>query len=80
MKLRLISQCDFYIDKNEKNHVAVIINFEGRRGMVMLDGLVFVTGREKSEDGECLYITTSFFVLAPGDDDGGPDVSFVHRK
>ncbi|KAK0721156.1 hypothetical protein B0H67DRAFT_512805 [Lasiosphaeris hirsuta] len=70
---------DFYIDKNEKNHVAIIINFEGRRGILMLGDQLLVTGRGKSEDGECLYITTSAFILAPGDD-GGPDVRFVHRK
>lgn len=71
---------DFYIDKNEKNHVAAIINFEGRRGMLMLGQLLLVTGIEnKTMPGERLFITTSAFILAPGDD-GGPDIRFVHKK
>ncbi|KAK0702677.1 hypothetical protein B0H67DRAFT_499960 [Lasiosphaeris hirsuta] len=73
---------DFYIDKNEENHVAAIINFEGPRGVVMLGTQTLVTGggnENRSEDGEFLYITTSAFILAPGDD-GEPDVRFVHRK
>jgi len=48
--------------------------------MVMLGNQLLVTGGEhKSGDGKRLYITTSAFILAPGDA-GKPDVKFVHHR
>lgn len=71
---------ELYIDENEKNHVAVVINFDGPGGMVIVGNDILVTGENRSESSERLYITTRAVIIAADGDDGKPDIRFVHQK
>ncbi len=47
------------IGTDERNHVAVVINFDGPDGMVVVNGNWLSTGKHKSNPGRYLYFTTS---------------------
>lgn len=75
MKNRL----EVYIDEDEKNHIAVIINFNGPGGLIIADDEILATGRHRSESGKRLCITTRALIIADIGD-GKPDISFVHER
>jgi hypothetical protein len=69
------AQPNFRIDQDDKSHVAVIVNFDGPDGIIIIDEDWMKTGREKPHSGVYLYITGKGWIMG----DERPDVRFVHK-
>ncbi|KAK0739022.1 hypothetical protein B0T21DRAFT_286006, partial [Apiosordaria backusii] len=65
---------ELYIDGNEHQHIAAVVDFDGPNGMVAVDDLFLATGQEKTQQGKWLYITSNVFVMGEF-----PRVRWIHK-
>lgn len=77
------SRLKFSIDTERKNHVAVMVNFEGPGGVVLVNHELITVGADreiklKEESGKRLDITTTALVVGTYTE-RVPDVRFVHQ-
>ena len=65
----------YYINQDETNHIAIIVDFDGPDGIVIVDGLkdLIITGRE-DQSGVHLFIGKGWIFGEPK-----PDVRFIHQ-
>ena len=65
------------MEKEERGtHVAVVLNFDGPFGLVIIDNKWLKTGNEKPHGGRYLYFTTNAETLG----DPKPDLRFVYLE
>lgn len=64
------------MDGDDRNCVAVVVDFDGSDGLIIINGDLLAAGRGKSLNGKWLYITFDAFV--PCEDK--PNVGYIHRN
>jgi hypothetical protein len=64
------------MDGDERNCVAVVVDFDGPDGVIIVDEIWLTTGERKSRHGKWLFITSNAYVF--GEDK--PDVGYIHRS
>ncbi len=69
-----IQKLQFRIDRQENDHKAVIVDFNGPKGLVIIGREWLKTGAGRYIDGVHLYIVEDARAFG----DGSPDVRFVH--
>ncbi|KAK4220441.1 hypothetical protein QBC38DRAFT_404891 [Podospora fimiseda] len=70
------SELQMDANHDDKNFVAVIVDFDGPSGLIIIDGVWLQTGPGKTENGKYLYITSDADVF--GEDK--PDVQYIRLK
>lgn len=70
------SQLKFRMDSSSRDSIAVVVNFNGPDGIIIIDGVWLTTGENKLEDGRYLYISSDTFIAG----EEQPAVDYVHRE
>ncbi len=63
------------MDSHEQDFVAVVVNFDGPSGVIVVDNVWLVTGEDKTKHGKYLYITSNADVFGIEQ----PDVSYIRQ-
>ncbi|KAK3371856.1 hypothetical protein B0T24DRAFT_339699 [Lasiosphaeria ovina] len=66
----------FRMDSSSRDSIAVVVNFNGPDGIIIIDGVWLTTGENKLEDGRYLYISSDTFIAG----EEQPAVDYVHRE
>ncbi|GAB1320382.1 hypothetical protein MFIFM68171_10592 [Madurella fahalii] len=66
---------EFRIDAEVKDHIAVVIDFDGSDSMVIVDGKWLATGNDPAHHGSRLYLTKDASILGIGES----PVRFIHQ-
>lgn len=65
------------MDGDERNSAAVVVNFDGSDGLIVVDNVWLTTGKMKARGGKWLYISLPTRTFMGG---GEPDVRYIHRN
>jgi hypothetical protein len=69
------SKLELRMDSHGRDFVAVVIDFDGPDGVIIVDEVWMTAGEDKTEGGKRLYLTSDARVFG----DGEPHVYYIHQ-